>query len=376
MHNKGFARSGNRPCKIAFYSEREKLMKKIINLSVKAIATLVAVLLVATMFKATANASFSRGNLENKNQIAQTQTTVNISWDPVKLYDFYTYEGSIKLYVVPGRSSKFEGVNPVGSFPMTATACQISNLNPGTLYSYKIAYTRTTKSNGATSEVAVSYGNIVTLPGAVNGFSLSYMYASYKNYKSYDEIRYLIPGDNGEGACEYEIQYYNHKNKAVGAPKPANVGYGKEIKLTKVSRAKVQQFAFRPYVTINGIKYYGQWSNKIVFVPQPTMVLEKKSSKFNGTITIKWKKVTGATGYDVYMSKGTSVPKKLSKAKKISSLKSSKTSLKVSKFNKKAISSGNYYYTVIANAKVNKKKYDCKKILREWGNVYIYKTFR
>ncbi len=60
----------------------------------------------------------------------------------------------------------------------------------------------------------------------------------------------------------------------------------------------VISFRVRSYVTINGVKKYGKWSAYKDFVPQAVHKTLKAHTRTNGTLS--WKKVTGATSYDVY----------------------------------------------------------------------------
>ncbi|MBQ9983965.1 MAG: hypothetical protein IJP29_05180 [Lachnospiraceae bacterium] len=94
---------------------------------------------------------------------------------------------------------------------------------------------------------------------------------------------------------------------------------------------------------------YSSWSAKKYFVSQPKVTSTKKHIKKN-SITIKWKKVTGAKNYTVYAKK--------KNAKKWVKIKTtSKTSYKLTKLKGKRINTyaTDYAFRVVTNAKVGGK---------------------
>lgn len=79
-------------------------------------------------------------------------------------------------------------------------------------------------------------------------------------------------------------------------------------------------------------------------------VTDKKSKKKKLAIKISWKKVSGATGYDIYL-----YTKKKGTYKKVASVSGKKKSATIQKYGKKSIQKKTYYYYVVAKKKVDQK---------------------
>lgn len=157
----------------------------------------------------------------------------------------------------------------------------------------------------------------------------------------------------GNVADGYELVFYNDKNKQV---KKVSVPYGKytynSYKCTKVKKNTYCKVKARAYVTVAGKKYYSAYSKPIYCISEPKM---NKQGKFgNGYIEFSWKKVNGATGYDVYISTGSSN----SSYKKVASLGKNKTTYSATKFKGASISKyKTYNFYVVAKKKVGGKTY-------------------
>lgn len=114
----------------------------------------------------------------------------------------------------------------------------------------------------------------------------------------------------------------------------------------KRTTGKNYYYKIRAYKVINGKIYYGEYSSvkKVKAVPgQVTLRSVKRSS--NTKVTIKWKKVSGASGYKIYYSRKKGSGYKLLKTVKKGSTTSVKINVKKGK---------RYYYKMKAYKTVSK----------------------
>ena len=110
------------------------------------------------------------------------------------------------------------------------------------------------------------------------------------------------------------------------------------------------------YVKCRAVSYdanynsvYSEWSDAKYIVSQPKVTSKNKDVK-KSQVTIKWKKISGAKNYTVYVKKG-----KTKKWTKVKTTKSNKYVLKKFKGKKVNTFKNRYYFAVVANAKVNGK---------------------
>lgn len=110
---------------------------------------------------------------------------------------------------------------------------------------------------------------------------------------------------------------------------------------TKLATAANYNFRIRAYKVINGTKIYGEYS---AILKTSTKTTAPKTTLTTGSkkVTIKWSRVTSATGYEVYYSaKSTTGFKKFASTTKLSAVKSALTKGKT------------YYFKVRAYKTVN-----------------------
>ena len=93
---------------------------------------------------------------------------------------------------------------------------------------------------------------------------------------------------------------------------------------------------------------YGEWSDRSIVVKQPKM----QARNYKGAIQIKWQKLKGVSGYDIYMSR-----KQNSGYKKVASVNAKTTLKTIKKIGKKKLKKGTYYYYVVAKKKLGKKTF-------------------
>lgn len=139
----------------------------------------------------------------------------------------------------------------------------------------------------------------------------------------------------------YEI--YNSKNRRAVRVSKASTTQG-TVKKLKAGTAAT--FRVRAYVNKDGQYYYGPFTSvKTVTAPSATKITSLTSKKAKQAV-VKWKKVSGATQYEVYRSTS-----KKGKYKKIATTK------KTSYTDKKATGGKKYFYKIRVCKKISKKNY-------------------
>lgn len=148
----------------------------------------------------------------------------------------------------------------------------------------------------------------------------------------------------------FEAICYNRKGKQVQVVDTTDYH---AATFSKTNTQNIYSVKVKPYVWINGYsqKLYGQESKTLYAVPQP-YITSKNSDIKTGSINVKWKKVTGATKYEVYVSN-----KQKSGYKKAATVKSSKKSYKITRYKGKSLNLLNktHYVKVVTYAKFGKK---------------------
>lgn len=145
------------------------------------------------------------------------------------------------------------------------------------------------------------------------------------------------------GASGYEVSLYKGTSK-VKVTTTTKTTY----KFTKLKTNTQYTFQVRAYKTINGSKKYGSASSKLVVktaAKAPTGLQVTAGSK---SATLKWKKTSGVTGYEIYMS-----TKKKSGFKKVATVKSAS---KVKYTKKKLTSKKTYYFKIRSYTTKNSQK--------------------
>ncbi len=145
-------------------------------------------------------------------------------------------------------------------------------------------------------------------------------------------------------ATTYEIKLLNNKGKKVKSVIVNTAGKDyieKSFNNLTGSVYGVQIRAIRDGV-------YGAWSDKKYVLKQP----RTQARSYQGNVQIKWEKINGATGYDIYMCASRN-----GKYKKIASAGKNVTLKTIKKFNKQKLKKRTYFYYVVAKKKVGGKTY-------------------
>ena len=264
-------------------------------------------------------------------QTGATANTVTLTWSAVANVTGY----EVRQYV------DYNNEPVVADVPASqGTSAVIGGLaynvsNRYNVYSYVIA------PNGQkvySSGYAYLWGT-KTLPRAYASgeFGIGYLYSALK------EIDFRTSSVNSN-ADDYVFQVKNKKtNKTVFT--------GKDLKITGTTKNKFLKYRVRGYININNgqSKAYGPYSGYKYFAWMEGLGASRVGKK--RAVKVSWKKVQGATGYDIRISTS-----KEGGYKKVKSVSAKSNSVVVSKYGKKALKKNQSYYILITpKTKVGKK---------------------
>lgn len=265
-------------------------------------------------------------------QEEQTETSVTVKWPSESDASKY-YVGIGESYLDASDAATIQvPVNTLSSQSYTFTG-----LKGGTKYVVCVKYDSKSFSYIST----LGSLNVSTLPSKVTGLNQDqWQYYAHYVYFKWDE----------QTAAQYEYVVRDANNKVVERKDEASESFGTQGSASNVNNNMVYTAQVRACVTINGQKYYGEWSDPAYLMTQP-MVQNAYISKKKLKVT--WDKVNGLNSYDMYVS-----TQKDSGYKKVKTLSANKTSVTISKFKGKKFNAKKQYYVYL----VGKKKVD--------GNVY------
>lgn len=224
------------------------------------------------------------------------------------------------------------------TLPATATSVVISGLPSGCERYVKVTYVYTNYQGLPTEGTMGSSYDAKTVPTAVTGLNQDRWWYYIKVLD--------VKWDKVEAADSYEYEIKNSKGKKVAS----GTSTYPNCELRKVSNKMVYQVRVRAVSTVCGQKFTTPWTKWAYCFHQPMISGSHKGS----SIYIKWGKITGVTGYDVYVS-----TKKDSGYKKVKSLGKNATSYTIKKCGGKKIKSNKEYYVYVkAKKKVGKTTYD------------------
>lgn len=294
---------------------REKMTKVLRRLAVFA----VVMFAVAGIF-AEAEDVNAYAYVSDLKQVAADKTSVAVGWTADE--DATSYNVYIRDCINYGEYT-FVGNT-------TNTTYAFSNLSSGMEYQVKVAAVEGTEEGGYDTEY------VITLPDALTGLKVSAMsYYSTSLSAEWDELN---------GVTGYEITLFDNKGKKVQSEVKTS-GYSNYVYFSNIKN-KVYKLQVRAYTQYNGQTYYSSEATEYC-MKQPQV---KKGQVKNGKLVLKWNKITGATGYDIFVS-----TKQYSGYKKVASVKAKKSSYTVNKFKKKSFNRKKTYY-VYVQAKYKKGK--------------------
>lgn len=262
-------------------------------------------------------------------QISATKTSISVDWAAPRGANRF------KVYV----SEDYRNYKNVGT--TSAKNFTITGLKSAKEYNVRVV---PVSASGEESSSTKTLYDAKTLPDKITGFKQkSWYYFINQLYVEWDQL------DAVDG---YEVVITNGKGKRLKAPKLS--GYSSSFGISKVSNRQIYTLKLRAYTVLNGKKYYSSYSTLRCFTQPQIKSCVVKGKK----LKISWPKVSGATGYDVYVSTS-----KRRGYRKIKSVGKRTSSVTISKFRGKRFNKRKTYYAyVVTKKKVGKKTYNSGKL--------------
>lgn len=183
--------------------------------------------------------------------------------------------------------------------------------------------------------------SVKTLTGKINtkNFGVS---SAWSNINSYTFA--VSSGFNADG---YQFQFQNVKGKVKKEVLTASNSVG----VSDFINGTFYKYRVRSYVDCGIDKKFGEWSDfRYIGVPKDVNGVSRTRGK-KRTLSLSWKKVSGASKYIVYISKS-----EKGGYKKVKTLSPKKRSLKITKCGKKKLKKNTTYYVkLVVKGKVGKK---------------------
>lgn len=235
-------------------------------------------------------------------------------------------------YVVHDYSNK----QVLTTLPAATTSYTRTGLVPGSSYGIVVEPVRTSASGFAASKNVSGLYDVYTNKSAPAKPSTSDFYVSIPSTTS--KTASFLAVDVSRQAAGYEVEVYKVKGgKKVATLSATNGGRTNSMSFSKNTPYK---YRVRYYVVNNGQNTYGEWSGYRYFYRQSVTGKKKWSTASkNAKVTLKWSKVTGATGYTVSVSTS-----KNGKFKKVKTLGKNSKGFTITKIGKKKLQKNKSYY--------------------------------
>ena len=263
----------------------------------------------------------------------KTSNSISLSWTKVLNASGYELLRSTSLNGTYESIARVEDNSPWWiSRDFTYTD---KNLTTGNTYYYKVRGYKYV--NGRPI-----YGNYSDVISAKTALSKPVATAKKSSYKSID-----LTWKSVNDASGYEIYRSTSESGKYIKEKTIEKSSTLSYKDTKATTGKTYYYKIRAYKNVNGKKVYSSYSKVVsakASLTTPTVTLTSGSKK----ATVKWKKVSGANGYEIYRA--------TTKNGKYTNVKTIKNNSTTSYTNSKLSSKKGYYYKVRAYINVNGNK--------------------
>lgn len=263
-------------------------------------------------------------------QTAAGTNSVSMAWN--------TYPGA-SAYIVYG----YINYNWTPVATVSTNSATITGVAATTSTKFSVAAVKNVTGGTVTGDQC-SGVEMKSIPGKVTSVAMQYYWDISR------EAKYIWSDIANADGYQYEVKSANGKKTYFKGTTTSSYLYAKPFPKGVFVKIRV-----RAYVTVAGNKvYYGAWSSNN-YTASSKKVTAKRSS--NGKkISLKWKKVSGACGYQVYVS-----TKSNGGFKKVKSLSAKKTKYTITKCGKKKLKKGKTYYVQLRyQMKVGKKKVTSK----------------
>lgn len=271
--------------------------------------------------------AYSGGSISNLQQTAATETSITLSWTGAS--------GAARYYIYQLDNSGTYADKLLGE--TSNTTYTISNLNKDSWGWLGVIPVDAAGEEGSGYKI-----NVATLPSQIKGVKYNGTFA-FSNKLSVLWKENLV-------ADGYRVTLYDKTGKKVKQTLDVSYNYLYAI-LAKTNTQNIYIVRVKAFIYIkDGEKAFGSESQPFYAVPQPKITSTNKDVGTNG-INLKWKKVNGATKYDILVS--TQAKKGYKKAATVKK----GTKYSVISYNKKPINTLNktYYAKIITYAKFGKK---------------------
>ncbi len=180
---------------------------------------------------------------------------------------------------------------------------------------------------------------------------------SLKQKTSYSTSSIAMTWKKVTNASGYEVYQATNKD---GEYKKIATTSSTSYTNKKLSAGKNYYFKVRAYKVVDGSKIYGDYSSIVTMATKTKAPTISKVTSTSKQAKVTWKKVTGANGYEIYMSQ----------SKNGTYNKIATTSSKTTSFTKKSLTKGKtYYFKVRAYKTINNKN-----VSSSWSSIKSVKV--
>ena len=258
----------------------------------------------------------------------RTKTSITFSWEAPYDYEVVNYYVSVREYI----NDKYVWTE-LQTLTPDQTSTTVKGLKAGTKYDFRVTYDWIGKSGYFYEDSILDYETLFTSLGKVKNVKQDCWY--------YWILKFDVVWDEQSAADGYQYRAYNSKGKLK--KKGLVEGNSERVQINDIVNTQVYNIQVRAYKDIDGERVYGTWSNKCYCFTQPRIT---KANVAKNKLTVKWAKVNGATGYDVYVS---TKPDK--GYKKVKTVGKDTKSVTIKKFNGNKIKNNKKYYVYVVTRK-------------------------